>query len=80
MRKIKLSRWAKENAACYRTAWNYFQAGKFAGRSEKTPQGTIFIWEAEPPKVEEPLEKPLEEFAQAARNLAMFLSRKYRAS
>ncbi len=45
MRKIKLSKWAKNNAVCYRTAWNYFKSGKFNGCSEVTPTGSIYVFD-----------------------------------
>ena len=47
MRKIKLSQWAKNNNVCYRTAWNYFKAGKFEGKSEVSDKGSIFVFEEE---------------------------------
>ena len=47
MRKIKLSQWAKNNNVCYRTAWNYFKAGKFEGKSEVSDKGSIFVLEEE---------------------------------
>ncbi len=47
MKKIKLSDWAKKNAVCYRTAWNYFKEGKFVGKSEVSDTGSIYVFEEE---------------------------------
>jgi predicted site-specific integrase-resolvase len=47
MVKIKLSEWAKKNAVCYRTAWNYFKKGKFDKNSEISDSGSIFILDNE---------------------------------
>lgn len=47
MSKIKLSEWAKKNAVCYRTAWNYFKKGKFDKNSEISDSGSIFILDNE---------------------------------
>lgn len=41
--KKKLSEWAKENAVCYRTAWNYYKKGRFEGRVYVSPEGSIFL-------------------------------------
>lgn len=79
MRKIKLSQWAKENAVCYRTAWNRFKAGFFKGKSEVAENGTILIiCEDEEPAIAEgeKLEKPLQDFMDAARGLCNFLHRR----
>ena len=43
MRKIKLSEWAKENAVCYRTAWNYYKSGKFGEKCIISDTGSVFI-------------------------------------
>ncbi len=41
--RVKLSEWAKLNDVCYKTAWTYFKAGKFDGKSEVTEKGSIFV-------------------------------------
>lgn len=42
---MKLSTWAKSQGICYRTAWNWFKAGKLPVESYQTKTGTIIVQE-----------------------------------
>jgi predicted site-specific integrase-resolvase len=41
---MKLSDWAKTQGICYRTAYNWFHAGKMPCRAEQLPSGTILVY------------------------------------
>jgi len=43
---MKLSEWAKKNGITYRTAWNWFKAGKLPAPAIQTQTGTILIKES----------------------------------
>jgi predicted site-specific integrase-resolvase len=45
--RIKLSDWAKQNGVTYRTAWNWFKAGKLPCKAIKTETDAILV-EIEP--------------------------------
>ena len=40
---MKLSDWAKQQGIGYKTAWNWYKAGKLPVRSEQMPTGTIIV-------------------------------------
>jgi predicted site-specific integrase-resolvase len=40
---MKLSTWAKQQGISYRTAWNWFKAGKLPVPSVQTKTGTILV-------------------------------------
>ena len=44
---MKLSAYAKKTGMCYKTAWNWYKAGKLAGYQAET--GTIIVTETERP-------------------------------
>lgn len=46
---MKLSAWARQNGIAYRTAWNWFRAGKLPVRATQMPSGTILVHEAVSP-------------------------------
>ena len=46
---MKLSAWARQNGITYRTAWNWFKAGKLPVRATQTPSGTILVQDAPEP-------------------------------
>lgn len=41
--KIKLSKWAKQEGISYRTAWNWFRAGKLPVPAIQMPSGMILV-------------------------------------
>lgn len=43
MKRIKLSLWAKQQGIAYRTAWNWYKAGRLPARAHQTPTGTILV-------------------------------------
>lgn len=43
MKSIKLSAWAKQQGIAYRTAWNWYKAGRLPARAHQTPTGTILV-------------------------------------
>ncbi len=43
MKSIKLSAWAKQQGIAYRTAWNWYKAGRLPARARQTPTGTILV-------------------------------------
>ena len=45
---MKLSDWAKKQGITYKTAWNWYRAGKLPVRAEQMPTGTIIVHEEEP--------------------------------
>lgn len=40
---MKLSKWAKQQGISYRTAWNWFKAGKMPVHAIQTKSGTILV-------------------------------------
>ena len=40
---MKLSQWAKHQGITYRTAWNWFKAGKLPVKAIQTKTGTILV-------------------------------------
>jgi len=40
---MKLSHWAKTQGITYRTAWNWFKAGKMPVKTIQTKTGTILV-------------------------------------
>lgn len=42
--KVKLSKYAKLNSICYRTAYLWYRDGKIKERTEMTPSGSIFVY------------------------------------
>lgn len=40
---MKLSEWARKNGVTYRTAWNWFRAGKLPVPAVQLPTGTILV-------------------------------------
>jgi len=41
--EMKLSQWAKQQGITYRTAWNWFKAGKMPVKTIQTKTGTILV-------------------------------------
>lgn len=41
---MKLSKWAKEQGICYRTAWIWFKEGKMPVKAEQLPSGAIMVY------------------------------------
>jgi len=48
---MKLTDWAKLQGVCYRSAWNYFHAGKIPG-AFRLPSGAIIVPDEKPLKKE----------------------------
>ena len=48
---MKLTDWAKKQGICYRSAWNYFHAGKISG-AFRLPSGAIIVPDDKPQKEE----------------------------
>lgn len=44
---MKLSKWAKKQGICYRTAWNWVKQDKMPVKWYKTKTGTIIVVEEE---------------------------------
>ncbi len=42
--KVKLSKYAKLNSICYRTAYLWYRDGKIKERTEMSPSGSIFVY------------------------------------
>lgn len=40
---MKLSKWAKSQGICYRTAWNWFKNGTLPVEAYQTKTGTIIV-------------------------------------
>lgn len=47
MKRIKLSVWAKQQGIAYRTAWNWYKAGKLPAPAHQTATGTLLVEVAE---------------------------------
>jgi len=47
MKRIKLSAWAKQQGIAYRTAWNWYKAGKLPALAHQTATGAILVEVAE---------------------------------
>lgn len=47
---MRLSKWAKENGVSYFTAYRWFRQGKMPCHSERTPSGTIMVYEKPSPE------------------------------
>ena len=73
--KIKLSQWAKNHNVCYKTAWNYYNEGKFEGKCEVSETGSIYIFEDE---VKDKIEKEqgLPELIAAIKSLTKAIENK----
>ncbi|MHB8894014.1 MAG: IS607 family transposase [Candidatus Geothermincolia bacterium] len=41
---MKLSEWAKQQGITYKTAWNWYKAGKLPVRAAQMPTGTIIVY------------------------------------